>query len=259
MEITTTQQFMPAPRTMSEAMEYAKMISNSAICPKNMRGKPGDVLVAIQLGFEVGLSPLQALQSIAIINDKPVIWGDAALALVQSCKAYEYHKEGSTHDDTGVLVACYCTVKRKGCDEYTYTFTVEMAKKANLWTKPGVWQQYPARMLQMRARAFALRDQFSDAMKGLAVREEVEDYHIIAPKKTDIHGEIALPVIQNDDISLQIDEWLQMINHASDLEELKTTYTNAYQIFKGQQRELDSLTFAKDIKKSELQEVTTHE
>jgi hypothetical protein len=31
-------------------------------------------------------------------------------------------------------------------------------------------------MLQMRARAFVLRDAFADVLKGLSIREEVEDY-----------------------------------------------------------------------------------
>ena len=50
-----------------------------------------------------------------------------------------------------------------------------MAKKASLWTKPGPWQQYPDRMLQMRARGFALRDTFADVLRGLISREEAED------------------------------------------------------------------------------------
>ena len=52
----------------------------------------------------------------------------------------------------------------------------KMQKKAGLWGKAGPWSQYPKRMLQMRARSFALRDKFADALSGLLMAEEVQDY-----------------------------------------------------------------------------------
>jgi len=55
------------------------------------------------------------------------------------------------------------------------TFNQKDAEKAGLWRKQGTWQQYPKRMLQLRARAFAFRDAFADVLKGLQVREEIED------------------------------------------------------------------------------------
>jgi hypothetical protein len=69
-----------------------------------------------------------------------------------------------------------CEAKRRGEPEpIRRTFSVADAKKAGLWGKQGPWQQYPERMLQMRARAFALRDGFADVLGGLYLREEIED------------------------------------------------------------------------------------
>ena len=48
-------------------------------------------------------------------------------------------------------------------------------KATRLWGK-NVWKSYPDRMLQMRARGFALRDSFPDVLKGLITREEAQDY-----------------------------------------------------------------------------------
>src|SRR5690606_6210149 len=59
------------------------------------------------------------------------------------------------------------------------TFSVADAKKAGLWGKQGPWQQYPKRMLSMRARAFALRDGFADVLRGLGIAEEVQDHQPI--------------------------------------------------------------------------------
>jgi hypothetical protein len=55
-------------------------------------------------------------------------------------------------------------------------FSVTDAKKAQLWGKGGPWSQYARRMLQMRARGFALRDAFPDVLRGLITAEEAQDY-----------------------------------------------------------------------------------
>ena len=159
------------PKNFGELMKYAEMIAGSDLAPKDYRGKPANVLVAIQMGAEVGLKPMQALQNIAVINGRPSIWGDAALALVQSSPVCEYVREkGDSNQWT-------CTVKRKDDDEpHVVTFTQEKATKAGLWNKEGPWSKHPDRMLQMRARGFALRDKFSDVLKGLILVEEARDY-----------------------------------------------------------------------------------
>lgn len=172
--ITTTSQntFSLTPTSLKEAMEFATMMSKSTIIPKEYQGKPSDILIAIQMGAEVGLKPIQSLQNIATINGRPSIWGDAALALVLASPNCEYVEE---HYDEQTMTAT-CKVKRKNHPELISIFTVEKAKKAKLWEKPGSWQTFPDRMLKMRARGFALRDKFADVLKGLILREEAEDY-----------------------------------------------------------------------------------
>jgi len=56
---------------MKDAMEYAKLISESDLAPKDFKGKPGNVLIAIQYGVEIGLKPMQAIQNISVINGRP--------------------------------------------------------------------------------------------------------------------------------------------------------------------------------------------
>lgn len=166
--------FSLTPKTLEEAMKFAEMIANSSMVPPSYKGKPGDVLVAIQMGMEVGLKPLQALQNIATINGRPCIWGDAALALVQASGKLDWIEE--TCDGKTAT----CSVKRKGYPETTVrTFSTDDAKKAGLLGKAGPWTQYEKRMLQMRARGFALRDTFADALKGLIIAEEAQDYDVI--------------------------------------------------------------------------------
>jgi len=163
-----------APQTMTEAIEFSSMLSRSQMVPKNYQNKPEDILVAVQWGYEIGLAPLQALQNISVINGKPSVYGDAAMALVQASPVCEDVQESIEGDGTSNPVAI-CRVKRKGRSEVVSKYSVEDAKRAGLWGKQGPWSQYPKRMLQMCARGFALRDAFPDVLKGLITAEEAQD------------------------------------------------------------------------------------
>ena len=161
--------------TFDDAFRFAKMVSQSEFAPKDFRGKAESCLLAIQHGSEVGLSPMQSLQSIACINGRPSVWGDAALALVMGSPVCEYVRERVEGD--GDAMVATCEAKRRGYPEPTTVhFSVADAKKAGLWGKQGPWTQYPKRMLQLRARGFALRDAFPDVLKGLVTAEEAQDY-----------------------------------------------------------------------------------
>src|ERR1700756_1528846 len=82
-----------APNNLTEAIQFAKLIANSDLAPKDYKGKPANVLIAMQLGAEIGLSPMTAIQSIAVINGRPCLWGEGALGVVQTHPTYEWHKE----------------------------------------------------------------------------------------------------------------------------------------------------------------------
>jgi hypothetical protein len=164
-----------ALQSFDDAFRFSKMVAASEFAPKDFKGKPESCMLAIQHGSEVGLSPMQSLQSIAVINGRPTIWGDAALALVIGSHVCEYVTEGM--DGEGDKMAAVCFAKRRGYEKATIVrFSVEDAKKAGLWGKSGPWQQYPKRMLQLRARGFALRDAFPDVLRGLITAEEAQDY-----------------------------------------------------------------------------------
>lgn len=163
-----------APTTLTEAIEFSKMLSSSTMVPKQYQNKPEDILVACQWGYELGLQPMQALQNIAVINGRPSVYGDAAMALVQASPLCEEIQETMENDGTPNPVAV-CTAKRKGRAPVVSKFSVDDAKRAGLWGKQGPWTQYPKRMLQMRARGFALRDAFPDVLKGLITQEEARD------------------------------------------------------------------------------------
>lgn len=159
------------PQNITEAMNMATMLARSEMVPKPYRNRPEDVLVAMMLGSELGLNPIQALQNIAVINGRPCVWGDALPALAQNHPAWGGMEE--SFDDATMTATC--TVWRKDGPRHSQSFGKADAEKAGLWGKQGPWQSYPKRMLALRARGFALRNQFADALAGLITREEAAD------------------------------------------------------------------------------------
>jgi hypothetical protein len=164
-----------ALQSFDDAFRFSKMVAASEFAPKDFRGKPESCLLAIQHGSELGLSPMQSLQSIAVVNGRPAVYGDAALALVQSSPACAYVREYV--EGEGDHLTAVCEVQRRGYPQPTVAkFSVADAKKAGLWGKTGPWSMYPSRMLGLRARGFALRNAFADALRGLVTAEEAQDY-----------------------------------------------------------------------------------
>lgn len=166
------QQFDLSPQNFEQALVFSDYLAASEMVPKNFRNKPGDCLVAMQWGCEVGLKALQALQSIAVINGKPGLFGDAgkAILLAAGCIIEE--------DDTAVVKANgrgRCKITRPGRPPVERTFSMEDAKTANLWGKEGPWKTYPYRQMAWRAFWFAARDAASDLLRGMAGAEELVD------------------------------------------------------------------------------------
>ena len=204
------------PTNLQEAKEFAETLSKSGLVPREFQAKPANILVAVQWGFEIGLAPMQALQNIAVINGRPSLWGDSLLALVKGHKAFAGAREWMEGD------TAFCEIKRTLNDGNTETtvvsFSQEDAVKAKLWGKQGPWQQYPKRMLQLRARGFAIRDAFPDAVKGLITAEEAADYPKPDPKDiTPRKGVEPHPSMSEGDTNQKLEEVIE--GHAMEQQE----------------------------------------
>jgi hypothetical protein len=171
--LTTASPHPLRPQNFGELVEFAKMAARSTLVPRDYLGKPENILLAIQMGSEIGLAPMQSLQNISVINGRPAVWGDAMLGLCRQspvCKDVVERFEGE-----GKTLTAICIAKRAGAEPIERRFSMDDAERAGLASKAGTWQQYPKRMLQMRARGFALRDAFPDVLRGLISAEEAED------------------------------------------------------------------------------------
>ena len=163
------------PQNFEDMWRVSQALLASGLTRGNGLDTTEKVFYAVELGQELDIGAVQAVQNIAVINGKVCIWGDMALAIVERSGLMEDFRE-TPIEDNGEIVGYTCWAKRKGRPTpITHTFTRADAEHAGLWGKRGTWENYPQRMLQMRARGFVLRDGFADALKGLITREEAQD------------------------------------------------------------------------------------
>lgn len=172
------------PRSFDQVLRFAEMVAQTSFVPQAFKNKPGEIVAAVTYGAEVGLTPMQSLRSIGVINGSPALYGDGLLAVCQNHPQWAGKEERFQGDGEGLTAIC--TVKRKGEPDVTASFSIEDAKKASLFGKQGPWQQYPRRMLMMRARGFALRDQFADALRGMISEAEARDYPVGPDRARDV-------------------------------------------------------------------------
>lgn len=232
------------PSNLKEAKEFAETLSKSGLVPKEFQGKPANILVAVQWGYEIGLAPMQALQNIAVINGRPSLWGDSLLALVKGHPNFAGCREWMEGD------IAFCEIKRmlpNGELEATLAqFSKADAEKANLLNKPGPWRQYTKRMLQLRARGFAIRDAFPDAVKGLITAEEAADYPKEARDITPQSNVETMPNLSEVQTTKQLTEVLEkastseeeahkdaVIDNMADMDEPKDNETETPDLHEG--------------------------
>ncbi len=217
------------PQSFEDAWRVATALAKSGMTPKGME-EPEKVLVVIMAGAELGMAPFQALQSFAMINGRPALWGDGMMAVARRFGV----KVEETISGEGDDAVAQCQVTRPDTDEQvTRRFSVADAKSAGLWKKAGPWTQYPKRMLQMRARAWALRDGCADMLRGMKMAEEAQDYTVevidapspeaqsdaqeLGDNNGFIHGEAA---------KLVVDHYTKLFEAAADVAEIEKRWAS---------------------------------
>lgn len=162
------------PQDLDQAFRLSQALAGAGdMVPKAYQGQPQMIMAAIARGMEVGLPPMQALSSIAVINGRATLWGDALVALVQKAG----HHIDVSYEGEGESLRAVATLTRGDSKrQVVRTFSMTDAKRAGLLGKQGPWMQYTSRMLGHRARAWAIRDGAADALMGMDVTEEVQDY-----------------------------------------------------------------------------------
>lgn len=180
------------PNNLGQAWKLADILSKTSFSAGHKSAQ--DIFICISMGQQIGLNPFQAVQNISVINGRPTLWGDALLAVCQSHPEYA-GVEMSFDEETQTAT---CKALRTGKPPVIESFSQAEAKQARLWGKSGPWSQYPTKMLKNRARTWALRTQFADALLGLISSEELEEPLPAQPVDKGAAVRVEKPVIDLD-------------------------------------------------------------
>jgi len=191
--------FDVAKVSFEELQKRATYFAESIFVPQAFQKRPQDVLAAILYGAGLGLSAFQALNGMGVINGRPAPYGDTFLALVTKSPQLEDWKEATIEEIKKSQVA-WCEVIRKDRQRvFRASFSFDDARRAGLMPsdkggdKVGgkdIYNKYPERMIQWRARHWAFRDAFPEALSGLQTYEEAQESYRIEPDpRTDYDAE----------------------------------------------------------------------
>jgi len=185
--MTIKQQGILGPETYAEAVEFAERIAagKNPFVPDYYGRDPGTILAAILYGSELGLSAMQSLQGLIVMQGKVTLYVSTMRALVDRSGLMEK----CVVDFDRELVCATVRIKRVGREEAVYTFDKQDALAAGVSGRK-MYQSYPGRMYKARALGFALRDEFGDVLRGLMATEEMADGD---QPIEDIQGDAAQP------------------------------------------------------------------
>ncbi|GEM_PF-4566356 len=155
---------------ISSVKSKCEEFSNSCLCPANFKGKPGDLFWAFAYGHKFGLDFLESVQSIAVVNGKPMLWGDATIAIAKRNKNFDKMEVQFSNNNT----ACTCTIYKKDKTKFSYTYTKEMAQQEGKMNNP-VWKAHLSDMLYRRATRKACKYAFPDDSIGFDCDQNVYD------------------------------------------------------------------------------------
>lgn len=150
---------------LASQVEYAKLLAASDLLPDAYKGKPANILLAIEYGKTLGITPMAAIQGINVIKGKPT----ASASLISSLVRLAGHRLRITSDNTKAV----CEIIRHDDPDYVFmsVWDMERAKLAGLTANPS-WQKYPESMMKARAITECARDACPEVLSGVQYTAE---------------------------------------------------------------------------------------
>jgi hypothetical protein len=166
---------------LDQAWRLAQALALADILPKDLRGKPSNVLLTILYGQQLNVPPVIAIQTISVVKGRPQMAGKLLLAKVREAG---HRPEIVEHTDA----LCTVRITRGDTDEqHTETFTLDDAVAANLVKikegkpfarsqngEPLPWETWTKRMLLWRAAGFCADFACPEVRMGFAIEGEMD-------------------------------------------------------------------------------------
>lgn len=194
--------------------KLSQRVHQTPFVPKGLQGKPESVLACVLYGAELGLGPMQSLNSIHVIEGRTAMSPELMRAMV----ARHGHRIDVVENSNTA-----CELKGSRVDTgstATVRWTIDDAKNANLAGKDN-WKKYPRAMLMARATSELCRILFPDIVAGLSYTpEEVASIEGVEYVPTDVRDDSDIQdaeIVEEETVKR---EFTPIVN-AEVLEELK--------------------------------------
>ena len=181
------------PRNLGELRDYANMLSSSGLIPKDLQGKPSDVMVIIMTGATHDLNPIQALNSIYVVHGRASMSAQLMVALCLRASVCDHFDLVQSNGEIATYEA-----KRAGRPPIRMSYTIEEARKAGYLSKDN-WQNSGPDMLRARAASKLARAVFPDIILGMYTPDEIRDDIAPEPRQAEVIQEETTPTKQSED------------------------------------------------------------
>lgn len=151
-------------------MQYCQLIAESDIVPPAFRGRPANVMIAIETAGQLGDAPFTVMQEMAIISGKPSLSAKYIRSLVR--------RAGHTLRETFDNGVARCVIIRADDPDFEHvaTWDEQKARQHDLWGN-GHWRKNPELMLKNRALTECAREACFEAMAGIGYTpDEIKDF-----------------------------------------------------------------------------------
>jgi len=205
------------PRSLDEIMKFAELVAKSGIKPTSLK-TPADVAIVLLKGNELGMTPMQALSEIVVVEGRPTVTAAAIQSLVLNSGLVEYWQITETTNER-----CTIETKRRGARApVTITWDMERAKKIKFsqWVGPDNnrqkvtkaladkdnWQNYPSAMLRSRCGSELARAVYPDVVTGMYTPDEVDVFTTLDGETGEVisNGRAATPAAVMPDVGQRL-------------------------------------------------------
>jgi hypothetical protein len=144
----------------------AATLKQGGVLPKGIDTLP-KMVVALQAGRELGLQPIESLNSLYFVNGKIAMYGEAVpLQIMRAGHKIEWGK--CDKEEATVTIT-----RGDNGNTMTQTFTMKEAEERGYTSNP-IYKKYPENMLKWRVLGMVAKFIAPDALKGIGIKEDME-------------------------------------------------------------------------------------
>ena len=162
------------PQFLQEPMALGEIFMKSGLF-KDLTGQ-AEAAIKVLAGRELGLTPLESMGGIYLVNGKVALQSKLIAALIRRSKKYDYVIDVLSNEECAITFYKLTPEGQLGDKLGQSTFTIKDAALAGIVNKQ-VWKSFPKNMLYARAITNGTRFYTPDAYCGFSTEEleEVEE------------------------------------------------------------------------------------